>query len=87
MPEKVSSNRELNGAKRSALNLFFLATALSFRAVNAVAKTVGKRKRGEGPVECFWRAQALIGQLDLLNPHPRPRGFVQKFRSYEDYEK
>jgi hypothetical protein len=56
-------------------------------AVDAVGKTVENRKRGEGPAECFWRAQALIEQLDLLNPHPRPRGFVPKFRSYEDYEK
>ena len=26
-----------------------------------------------------------IEQLDLLNPFPRPRGFVKKFRSYEAY--
>ena len=50
-----------------------------------ITKTVGKRKTAESPEECLRRAHALIQQMDLLNPYPRPRGFVKKFRSYEDY--
>ena len=52
-----------------------------------ITKTVGRRKRGDTPEECFWRAHALNQQLDLLNPYPRPRGFVKKFRTYADYER
>jgi len=48
-------------------------------------KIVGKRKAPETPEESFWRAQKLIAQIDLLNPYPRPRGFVAKFKTYEDY--
>ena len=50
-------------------------------------KTVGTRKRGDSPEDYLRRAQALIDQADRLNPYPRPRGFVKKFRTYEDYEK
>ena len=31
------------------------------------------------------RLQLLQQQLDLLNPYPRPRGFVFKARTWEDY--
>ena len=50
-------------------------------------RVVGQRKRGDSPEDYFRRAQALIDQMDRLNPYPRPRGFVKKFRTYADYEK
>ena len=39
-----------------------------------------------GPAEYLRRAEALITEMDRLNPWPRPRGFVQRFRTHEDYE-
>jgi hypothetical protein len=38
------------------------------------------------PAEFLRRAEKLIAEMDRLNPWPRPRGFVQKFRTHEDYE-
>jgi hypothetical protein len=37
------------------------------------------------PLEAFRRAHVLQQQADLLNPYPRPRGFVFKARTWEDY--
>lgn len=39
-----------------------------------------------GPSEYLQRAEMLIEEMDRLNPWPRPRGFVQRFRTHEDYE-
>lgn len=50
-------------------------------------KVVGRIRRSHDPVECFWRGHALQQQTDKLNPYPRPRGFVFKARTYEDYER
>lgn len=50
-------------------------------------KVVGKVRVPEGPIESFWRGHALQQQTDKLNPYPRPRGFVVKFKTYEDYER
>ena len=50
-------------------------------------KVVGSRRRNSAsPEDCLRRAEALIREVDRLNPYPRPRGFVKKFRTYEDYE-
>ena len=38
------------------------------------------------PAQYLRRAEALIAEMDRLNPWPRPRGFVQCFRTHEDYE-
>lgn len=39
-----------------------------------------------GPADYLRRAETLIAEMDRLNPWPRPRGFVQCFRTHEDYE-
>lgn len=56
--------------------------------VSGPTKVAGSRRRGPGndPVERHRRAMVLIRQVDLLNPFPRPRGFVFKARTWTDYE-
>jgi hypothetical protein len=54
-------------------------------------KIAGKRRVGEVPAtlppgEALRRAAVLQAQVDLLNPYPRPRGFVYRTRSRADYE-
>ncbi len=39
-----------------------------------------------GPSAYLQRAETLIAEMDRLNPWPRPRGFVRRFRTHEDYE-
>jgi len=48
-------------------------------------KIVGKRRPPGTPEAALRRAHVLQRQADLLNPYPRPRGFVFKARSYADY--
>jgi hypothetical protein len=55
-------------------------------------KIVGKRRTTEdltpiSPAEALARATVLQEQAELLNPFPRPRGFVYKARTREEYEK
>ena len=55
-------------------------------------KIVGHRRRSDDkvpvqPEEALRRATALQAQTELLNPYPRPRGFVFKARSREEYER
>ena len=55
-------------------------------------KIVGKRRTNEdltpiSPAEALARATVLQQQADLLNPYPRPRGFVFKAKTREDYER
>lgn len=50
-------------------------------------KTVGRRREGvPDPVAAHRKALALARQLDKVNPYPRPRGFVFKARTRDDYE-
>ncbi len=61
---------------------------LSFCAM----KIVGKRRTSENlapssPGEALGRAAILQAQTELLNPYPRPRGFVFKAKTREDYER
>ena len=54
-------------------------------------KIVGKRRTSEdlspvSPQEALARAAILQAQAELLNPYPRPRGFIYKARTREDYE-
>lgn len=54
-------------------------------------KTVGTRRTSEdlapiSPEEAVRRATILQQQADLLNPYPRPRGFVFKAKTREEYE-
>jgi len=51
---------------------------------------VGKRRTSEdltpmSPEEALARAAILQDQAELLNPFPRPRGFVFKAKTREDY--
>jgi hypothetical protein len=39
------------------------------------------------PEEGLRRAAVLQAQAELLNPYPRPRGFVFKAKTREDYER
>jgi hypothetical protein len=55
-------------------------------------KIVGPRRRSDhlapiSAVEALRRAAILQAQADLLNPYPRPRGFVFKAKTREDYER
>jgi len=61
------------------------------RHIGAV-KTIGKRRRAEDtagvtPEEALRRAALLQAQVERLNPFPRPRGFVFKARTWEEYER
>jgi hypothetical protein len=54
-------------------------------------KVVGTRSTSEdlapvSPAEALRRATILQAQADLLNPYPKPRGFVAKFKTREDYD-
>lgn len=55
-------------------------------------KIVGKRRTSEdltpiSPEEALCRAAVLQAQAELLNPYPKPRGFVYKAKTWEDYER
>ncbi len=48
-------------------------------------KIVGRRLRQPGtPAENYARAVVLQRQADLLNPFPKPRGFIYRARTWED---
>ena len=49
-------------------------------------KVVGKRRRATDPASCHRRALALMRQAEKICPFPRPRGFVFKARTWEEYE-
>ena len=50
-------------------------------------KVVGKRRRSPAtPAEYQARAFLLQKQLEKMNPFPRPRGFVFKARTREEFE-
>jgi hypothetical protein len=53
-------------------------------------KVVGTRRRademsGVTPEDALRRAAVLQRQANLLNPFPRPRGFVFMARTWEEY--
>lgn len=55
-------------------------------------KVVGNRRTSEdltpiSPGEALARAAVLQQQADRLNPYPRPRGFVFKAKTREEYER
>jgi hypothetical protein len=51
-------------------------------------KIVGRRLRQPGtPAENYARAAILQRQADLLNPFPKPRGFVYRARTWEDLDR
>ena len=50
-------------------------------------KVVGRIRPPGTPEENVRRAHILEKELDLVNPYPRPRGFLFKARTHEDYER
>lgn len=53
-------------------------------------KVVGnpnRLRRPASPAEALDRAAKLQAQANALNPHPKPRGFVFKAKSREEYER
>lgn len=55
-------------------------------------RIVGKRRTSEdltptSPEEALERAVILQAQMELLNPYPKPRGFLFKAKTREDYER
>lgn len=53
-------------------------------------KVVGKRRISDSlepilPEEAYRRAVILQAQANLLNPFPKPREFVAKFKTREEY--
>jgi hypothetical protein len=51
-------------------------------------KIVGHRRTvplAGDPVGNYERAIRLIREMDLVNPFPRPRGFIFKARTWQDY--
>lgn len=49
-------------------------------------KTVGKRLPPATPQEAHARARVLERELQILNPYPRPYGFVFKAKTWEEWE-
>lgn len=49
-------------------------------------KAVGKRRLPVTPREALRRAEILQNQLELVHPYPKPRGFVFKAKTREEYE-
>lgn len=61
-----------------------------FLSDTLAVKIVGKRRVSHDltpipPQEALRRATILQAQAELLNPYPRPRGFVFKARTREEY--
>jgi hypothetical protein len=50
-------------------------------------KVVGHRLPAATPEEALARAGRLIREAGRVASHPRPRGFVFKAKSWEDYER
>lgn len=60
---------------------------LSVMQETSQMRVVRERPPATGsPAEFLRRAETLIAEMDRLNPWPRPRGFVQGFRTHEEYE-
>ena len=70
----------------------FMLGSRSFVGEVGPMKVVGKRnrldeRRPRTPEEALRRAGVLQAQAELLNPFPRPRGFVFKAKTREEYER
>ncbi|MEI9896927.1 MAG: hypothetical protein WDN28_24480 [Chthoniobacter sp.] len=50
-------------------------------------KVVGTLKPVIDPAEALRRAERLIREADRLAPHPRPRGFIFKAKTWDNYER
>lgn len=54
---------------------------------NAI-KVVGRRRRevDRNPEASLRAAMRLLAEMECLNPYPRPRRFLFKAKTWEDYE-
>jgi len=54
----------------------------------AKIKIVGNKKQDKNfsPSEAYSRSLKLIRAMDRVNPYHRPRGFVYKAKTWEEYE-
>jgi hypothetical protein len=50
-------------------------------------KIVGTRKPPQTPEEFHARSWRLEQEIRLINPFPRPRGFVVKAKTWEEWER
>lgn len=49
-------------------------------------KAVGSRERvPSSPADSVRRAERIIAEANRLAPHPKPRGFVVKAKTWHDY--
>jgi len=49
-------------------------------------KTVGSQHRfPTTPAQAVRRAERIIAEANRLAPHPKPRGFVVKAKTWDDY--
>ncbi len=62
-------------------------TKAAGQAMDGKVKVVGRRRGLPTGAEAVRRAAILQHQLDLVHPHPRPRGFVFKAKTWEEYER
>jgi hypothetical protein len=50
-------------------------------------KIVGSRRPASTPEACYLRGAQLQRQADLMCPMPRPRGFVFKAKTWDEWRK
>ncbi|TSA37106.1 MAG: hypothetical protein D4R65_01455 [Verrucomicrobiaceae bacterium] len=49
-------------------------------------KIVGSGRKGlDSPADYVRRAERIIAAANRMAPHPKPRGFVVKSRSWQEY--
>lgn len=48
-------------------------------------KVAGRRRPEDSPEAAYRRAVVLQRSADRMNPFPKPRGFVFKAKTWEDY--
>jgi hypothetical protein len=56
-------------------------------AIEQKTKSVGNRKPPETAAEFLAIAQRMNAEMALLIQEKRPRGFVMKFKTHDDYHK
>jgi hypothetical protein len=83
-PQQPASPSVPNAVKRCHISIARKGGAVH----NSNMKIVGQRTGGQAsndPVANYFRAEKLIQDMNLINPFPRPRGFVYKAKSWEAY--
>ena len=55
--------------------------------MNALKVVGSRRQSGATAAEYLARASSLQDQLNALNPFPRPRGFVFKAKTWDEFDR